>query len=147
MKSIFILALLSLSITASSFAGNYHLNESKLEAAFNESVDVSNDKFVSAFFNTSPAEASMMLSADGGMDKHTLAAIVAFAELFLGVGILIPIHRLVLGCGGKEIKVVALYCVTLGGCGLLPIVDGIFLIMDQGGTQYIDNTKFLMWTN
>lgn len=146
MKSLFLLTLLSISIVSVSFAGNYRLNDSKIEAAFEHSIDISNDQTVASFFNSSASEASVMMS-EGGMDKQTLAAIVAFAEWFLGVGILIPIHRLVLGCGGSEIKVVALYCITLGGCGLLPLIDGIMLIIDAGGTRYIDNPKYLMWIN
>jgi len=145
MKSLFLTALFTMSIIYASWADNYHLNESKLDQAFESSVDVSNDLSVTSFFESSSVESNAML-ADGGMDKHTLGAIICFAEWFLGVGILIPIHRLYLGCGDKTIKVVALYCVTLGGCGLLPIIDGIMLIMDQGGTKYIDNPKFLMWT-
>lgn len=140
------MALFSMSIVSASFAGNYHLNESKIDQAFESSVDVSNDLTISSFFNTATSAESNMMLAEGGMDKHTLGAIICFAEWFLGVGILIPIHRLYLGCGDKTIKVVALYCVTLGGCGLLPIIDGIMLIMDAGGTKFIDNPKFLMWT-
>ena len=145
MKSLFLVALFSMSIISSSWADNYHLNESKLYQAFESSVDVSNDLSVTSFFESSSVESSAML-AEGEMDKHTLGAIICFAEWFSGIGILIPIHRLYLGCGDKTTEVVALYCVTLGGCGLLPIIDGIMLLMDQGGTKYVDNPKFLMWT-
>jgi hypothetical protein len=128
-----------------SFASNYRINEEKLEAHFASSIDVSSEYGIKAFISTNLSHVESNLS-EGGMNKHTTAAIVAYVEMVLGVGILIPIHRLILGCGGSELKVVALYCVTLGGCGLLPLVDGIFLIMDLEGDQYVDNPKFLMWS-
>ena len=128
-----------------SYADNYKLNEATLESEFASSIDISSDSEIKAFATAPPNNVESNLSEEG-LSKHTIAAIVAYVELVLGVGILIPIHRLVLGCGGAELKVVALYCITLGGCGLLPLVDGIFLIMDYEGDQYVDNPKFLMWS-
>ncbi len=116
-----------------------------MQVEFASSIDVSSDAEIKAFISSSAKNFESNLS-EGGMSKHTTAANVAYVELVLAIGILIPRHLLVLGCGGAELKVVALYCVTLGGCGLLPLVDGIFLIMDSEGDQYIDNPKFLMWS-
>lgn len=94
------------------------------------------------------AGSQMSVAEDGGMDKQTIAVIVIVAQYFLTAGVLsiIPIHRIILGCDGQTVKIVALYCVTLGGCGILPIVDAIFLLIDDTKQKYIENPKFLMWT-
>jgi hypothetical protein len=78
-------------------------------------------------------------------DKQLVAGIIAIAELVLGVGILIPIHRLYLGTGDETFKVVALYCVTLAGCGFITLIDGIMLLSDSQGSKYIESPKFIMW--
>lgn len=78
-------------------------------------------------------------------DKQTLAGIVALGSWLLGVGVLIPIHRLILGTGNQAGKIIALYCVTLSGCGFILLIDGIMLLIDSGGNKYIENSKFIMW--
>ena len=64
MKSLFLTALFTMSIISASWADNYHLNESKLDQAFESSVDVSNDLSVTSFFESSSVESNAML-ADG----------------------------------------------------------------------------------
>ena len=117
---------------------DYRLDDAAVEHAFHMSEDVTLNMLAMA-------ENPFIPSADNDLDKQTIAAIVAFAGCFVGIGILIPFHRMILGCDGKEAKVVILYCVTLGGLGLLPFVDGIFLLLDDSEKQYIENPNFLMW--
>lgn len=118
--------------------GEYKLDDSKVESLFESSDDITNmaDK------------ASLMLPAQQkvkGEDVQLVAGIVALASWFTGVGFLVPIHRLILGTGNQGGKIIALYCVTLGGCGFITLIDGIMLVIDGSGSKYIDNPKFIMW--
>lgn len=117
---------------------SYKVDESALEDLFESSQDVT---FMGAAANFNfPATTQ---KADN--DKQLIAGIIAIAELVVGVGILIPIHRIILGTGNETAKVIALYCVTLGGCGIITLIDGIMLLIDSRGSRYIDNPKFIMW--
>jgi hypothetical protein len=78
-------------------------------------------------------------------NKQMIAGAIAIASVVLGVGIIFPFHRFIIGTGGKPFKIFALYCVTLGGCGVITLVDGVLLLMDSKGTKYLDNSKFIMW--
>jgi hypothetical protein len=118
--------------------GEYKLNDSKIEGLFEQSDDIT---FVGDM-------ASILLPAQQkvkGEDIQLVAGIVALASWLLAVGILVPIHRLILGTGNQAGKIIALYCVTLGGCGFITLIDGIMLVMDGSGSRYIDNPKFIMW--
>ena len=93
-------------------------------------------------------EASFMLPSKEkvkGSDKQMIAGIIALSSYVLGIGWLLPVHRLVLGTGNETAKIIVLYCVTISGCGLLLLADGIMLLIDSDGSQYIENPKFIMW--
>ena len=93
-------------------------------------------------------EANFMLPSQEkvkGSDKQMIAGIIALSSYVLGIGWLLPVHRLVLGTGNETAKIIALYCVTISGCGLLLLADGIMLLIDSDGSQYIENPKFIMW--
>lgn len=65
---------------------------------------------------------------------------------WLGVGIF-GIHRLYLG---TETGTFLAYLFTLGGCGIISLVDFIVLavgLIDEDVSRYIDNPKFIMWAN
>lgn len=142
MKTIIILALAVFGFALQSAASSkFKIDEALLELAFDQSEDMSLELL--APLNTNPFLSSA--SWDRPENIQMIAAIVAIAEWITGVGILIPIHRIVLGCGEKTVKVVALYCVTLGGCGLLPPLDALFLLLDKTDQKFVGSEKFLMW--
>jgi len=145
MKHLFIclVALLSLNVVAE--AKSYKLDEGMIEEAFEQSVDVSSDLSIvraNALNTSSTAPYGIAIEED---QKWTFALIAIGVQYFTGVGWFIPIHRLILGCDGQEIKIVALYCVTLSGCGFLTWIDAIFLLVDESRTKYNNNSKFLMF--
>ncbi len=117
---------------------NYKVDEMALEEMFESSEDIT---FAGGAANFNLP--STLQKTD--TDKQMIAGIIAIAEIITGIGILIPIHRLVLGTGNETAKIIALYCVTLGGCGLLTLIDAIMLLIDSGGNKYIENSKFIMW--
>jgi len=58
-------------------------------------------------------EASFMLPSQEkvkGSDKQMIAGIIALSSYVLGIGWLLPVHRLVLGTGNETAKIIALYC-------------------------------------
>ena len=149
-----------------SIANPYKLDESDLIAKFDQSTDIS------AFIATPELLEYSTMVAEA--KSESIAAIIAFGSLvapyvfsyiyqtaFIASGgaaivgypvlvavdcaLMFPWHRFYLGTGGQDVKVGLLYCVTLDWCGLLPLIDGIMLLIDDGST-YIDNPKYLMWT-
>lgn len=143
MKKFTLVFAIILGFAVGANASSFKLNQDKFEAAFEQSEDLTNQLFVSS--GSALAETFASSASEDSMDKQTLAAIICVVEYFTGVGILIPIHRIILGCDGQTVKVVALYCITLGGLGWLPLIDAIFLFMDDTKSKYIENGKFLMF--
>lgn len=128
----------SLFASESQNQGHYKLNDVQIEGLFETSDDIT---FVGDI-------ASLVLPSQQKLkseDPQLVAGIVALASWITGIGILVPIHRLILGTGNQAGKIIALYCVTLSGCGFILLIDGIMLLMDSQGSKYIDNPKFIMW--
>jgi len=127
------------------YATAYKLNDTKIDQLFSSSTELilneSNETNIGDSFgfllgeNLKPAEDN----------KQMIAGAIAIASVVLGVGIIFPFHRFIIGTGGKPFKIFALYCITLGGCGVITLVDGVLLLMDSKGTKYLDNSKFIMW--
>lgn len=120
-------------------ATSYRFNQDRFEILLEKSEPVFDLEKVSHSY---PIHSE---SDDDATELQRIAGIVALAEWGTGIGVLIPIHRIILGCDGSEVRVSALYCITLGGCGWLPLIDGIAILTDQTGKRYIENPKFLMW--
>lgn len=81
-------------------------------------------------------------------DKQLIAGVVALGGIvFTGgiIGALIPVHRFILGTAGNEMPIFFGYFCTYGMCGILPIVDGIALLIDAGGNKYMNNPRWIMW--
>jgi TM2 domain-containing membrane protein YozV len=126
-------------------ATNYKLNDTKIDQLFSSSTELivneSNETNIGDSFgflfggNLKPAEDN----------KQMVAGAIAIASVVLGVGVIFPFHRFIIGTGGQSFKIFALYCITLGGCGVITLVDGVLLLMDGNGTKYLDNSKFIMW--
>ena len=150
-KSITILLFVGF-LSVGAMANSYKLDESSLETTLSNAEDVTLST-IETFegFSLNYGGRVSGLSANylaGDDDKQLIAGIVALGSvLFFQIGIIFPIHRLILGAGSSMAKVWILHCVTIGSCfGVGVIVDGILLLMDANGDQYVNNEKFLMWT-
>lgn len=133
-------------VSTNAMAGSYRLNESNIEAQFADAQDVT--------FEAMNVALTLKDNYDyvrgEGNDTELVGGIVALAGLlvFAPVVTIFPLHRFIIGTGGQAAKIWALYCVTLGGCGVITLVDGILLLIDhfeEGGSAYLDNSKFIMW--
>lgn len=145
--------------------GTYRLNEEKIDRAFEHSKYVE----LSLILRDQKAfEAAVAASED---EKQMIAGIVALASfigrvaafpiayfpligtpvaLGLCISSIVPWHRLViLGTGGEgALKITALHCVTLGWCiNAHHIVDGVFLLIEEDKSRFVDNSKYVMWAN
>ena len=69
-----------------------------------------------------------------------VAFILAWAVGYLGI------HRAYLGTSTGTIVA---YILTLGGCGIVALVDWVILLLELVGdkdiSKYVDNPKFFMW--
>lgn len=137
-KLLTLLGILLIAVNLTSYAGNYKLDQSKIDAMIENAADIST---IAAYdlssFNGFDAKNAQLSEKD---------PIVAFAlATVLGP---FGIHRLYLGT--KAINVV-LYIITGGGCGVVVAVDWIVLLLvlldekDMG--PFIDNSNFIMWKN
>jgi hypothetical protein len=144
MKKILILLLISYSASYAKLVSKtnavetkseYKIDNNEVDALFNCAEDIS---LTENSFNYS-------ITKTNEEDKQLIAGIVAIGSLILGPGFLIPIHRIVLGTGGETAKIIALYCITLSGCGFITLVDGILLLSNASGTEYVENPSFIMW--
>ncbi|MDC1221070.1 hypothetical protein N8Z47_00215 [Salibacteraceae bacterium] len=126
-------------------ASKYQLNEASLEEAFSQSFDLTPQiGLIDA--KSIAIELGMSQAIEEG-SKQTVAAIVGIVSLFAGIGVFIPIHRFILGTGGKGVIIFFVYC-GLGLVGfspLLTMVDCIFLLIDDTKNAYIGSGEILMW--
>lgn len=131
MKKLFAVIAAILAMAAVANAAEYSLDEASIDALFTEAV------------LEAPAATMTPINVAIGGDS-TVTNVVALVVDYVGLGF-IGIHRLILGTNPLNCL---WYFLTVGGIfGVLPLVDGIMLIVDliQGGANYIDNPKFIMW--
>ncbi len=134
MKKLFTLLLLCIFlIPVGANAESYRIDQSKIDASFAAATEMS---ILSVFDMSGMQSPGQVLD-----DKDPVMAFI-LATVLGGFGI----HRLYLG---TEPIVIILYIVTVGGCGIIALVDWIMLLMvlldekDMG--PYIDNPSFIMW--
>lgn len=137
MKKIFTLVgILLLLVSLNSYAGDYKLDQSKIDAMIENAQDISS---VSAFDMDS---FNGMKSQNAQLDDKDPIIAFALNTVLGGFGV----HRLYLGT--KPINAV-LYIITGGGCGVVVTVDWILLLMvlldERELTPFIDNPNFIMW--
>lgn len=145
MKKILVLLIsISCFVSVNASNNNYHLNEEQIEIAFAQSEDIS---MAVSLFSSSNSLANTSIPLPAEENTQLIAGIIALAQFFLGIGWLVPVHRFILGTNGQVAKIWGLYCITISGCGVLLIVDGILLILDESKSKYINNSKFIMWGN
>mgnify|MGYP006873075454 FL=1 len=133
MKKIIAIAAAMLAFAAVASANNYVANDAAIDAIVAEAT-------VESAASMAVAGPGQQLIADG-----STCELVAFLLEFTGIGAGIGLHRLVLGT--KPINMLW-YFLTFGGIfGIVPIVDGVLLLIDliQGQTSWLNNPAFIMW--
>lgn len=136
MKKLFTLfLLLSLIIPLSASAGDYKVDQNKIDACFESASEMS----MASVFQLSALPGSNQV-----LNEKDPVVAFALATVFGYLGI----HRLYLG---TEPIVFILYIITAGGCGVVALVDWIILLMvlldERDLAPYIDNPSFIMWKN
>ena len=130
MKKLLAAFVAILAFAAVASATNYSVDEASIDALFTEAVVEAN------------AEALNFSGPIGG--DSTVTNVVALVVDWIGLGFF-GIHRLILGT--QPINLLW-YTLTVGGIfGVVPLVDGILLILDliQGSASWLDNPAFIMW--
>jgi len=140
MKKLLTLAgILFLISSMTVFAGNYKLDQSKIDAIMSDAQDVT---AVSAFdmdlLNGIPSDNAVLA------EKDPIIALLLTATVGVGVA---GIHRLYLG---TDTMTFIVYLLTGGGCGIIQTIDAIMLLMvviddEKSLTPYLNNPKILMW--
>ena len=131
MKKFFAVIVALFAVVAVANAANYSVDEASIDALFTEAV--------------MEAPAAPVAPATPALQSDpAIVNVVALVIDWIGLGG-IGIHRLILGT--KPINCLW-YFLTIGGIfGIIPLVDGIMLIVDliQGSASYFDNPAFIMW--
>ena len=131
MKKFFSIIFALFAVVAVANAANYSVDEASIDALFTEAV--------------MEAPAAPVAPATPALQSDpAIVNLVALVLDWIGLGG-IGIHRLILGT--KPINCLW-YFLTIGGIfGIIPLVDGIMLIVDliQGSASYFDNPAFIMW--
>lgn len=145
--SVLLMSILGLGVMAESYEINDEIIDFQIEAA--EDITVSTIKLLNGEIQHVGNAFGSIALPDDGMNKELLGGIVGIAALvlFSPAATIFPVHRFIIGVGGKGAKIWALYCFTLGGCGVISLVDSIVLILDgsKNGSKYLDNSKFIIW--
>lgn len=118
----------------------YQLNDNDVEALFTHAEDITSD-YKDADLNGFNAT----FKTKDNSEKQLIAGLIALGSWVTGIGFIVPIHRFVLGTDNHDFKIFALYCITLSGCGVILLVDGVLLLVNSDNDQYIENGKFIMW--
>ena len=145
MKKLILLSALVVFISLAKAADAYRIDDQSIDQLFAQALDLSVTSTALLPTLSNPKIASDMFAEDD--NKEVLAGAVAIASVLFGVGLLIPVHRFILGTGGHNFKIFALYCVTLDCGGFLTLVDGIILLTDDSKKKYINNPKWFMWAS
>ena len=137
MKKIFTLVgVLLICFSLNSFAGNYKLDQNKIDAMIENSMDITS---ISAFDLNS---LDGMKGQNAELDEKDPIIAFALATVLGGFGV----HRLYLGTNPIN---ALLYLITGGGCGVVVAVDWILLLMvlleERELAPFIENPNFIMW--
>lgn len=146
-KTIILSSMLFVSVCAKSFASTseYTIDDAIVETTLNSGVQVASIlpsmEGVTASKNVLFALENSLPTTTVSSKDPTVAFILAFFVGFLGI------HRFYMGTA--TLTGVG-YILTLGGCGIVALVDWVVLLIaliDKGGiSKYEDNPKFFMWS-
>ncbi|MGD1845593.1 MAG: TM2 domain-containing protein [Salibacteraceae bacterium] len=141
MKAI-LTCLMACCLVGSTFAiGNYQIDDAALEAQFEAATEKSMMTVDDSWDMAGATSGVQKVSHVRGERDPMVAAIIAYVQYAFALWWL-PIHRIYLGTSGGTI---AAYILTCGGFGVLPLIDGLVLLIDDDPYRFIDNSKFLMW--
>ncbi len=140
MKRILLLfSAISILIVTANSASNYKLNNTEIDALFDEATELQISNF--SLSNIQGINSGDIITISN--EKEPLIAWLCTYTASFGI---CGVHRLYLG---TEIITFVGYLITAGGCGIVQTVDWIVLLIeliDQNKfDQYIDNPKFFMW--
>ena len=138
-KILTLLGIGLLCLTVNTFAGNYTLDQSKIDAMIENATDMTS---VSTL-EMSGIQALPMRNSQLD-EKDPIIAFLLTATAGVGVA---GIHRLYLG---TDTMTFIVYLLTLGGCGIIQTVDSIMLLLvliddEKSLSPYLDNPAILMW--
>ena len=145
MKNLFLIFLVALLSTATlSASSKYMVDEAAIEQVIENSTEVSDVTVFEAANSSSQIDrtttsATQQLRA--GNDNAIAAFLLCWFVGYLGI------HRFYMG---TEALTGVAYILTGGGCGIVVMVDWIMLLIgliDDDISDYVDNSKFFMWTN
>lgn len=136
-RTLTLVGILLLLVSMNTYAGDYKLDQSKINAMFENATDITS---ISAFDLNS---FNGLESHNAVLDEKDPVIALVLATVLGGFGV----HRLYLGT--KPVNAL-LYIITGGGCGVVVAVDWIMLLMvliddEKGLGPYIDNDSFIMW--
>lgn len=137
-KLLVLLFVVTFAAVSNLSAANYKLDNAKVDAMFETAQDANMSVLAQTLNLDKGLTANAEFSASG--EKNAVVAIVL--DVFLGG---LGIHRFYLG---TEVLTGIGYILTCGGIfGIVPLIDLIVLIIDNEDiSQYVDNSKFFMWS-
>ena len=128
------------SVCQSSYASAYELDEGVIETLFEEAVEITAEEALMRYESDVALMMDQHLNRNKVMDQLDNDKQVGAVVLCWFVGGL-GIHRVFLGGRGS---LIAIYCITFGGCGVVWLVDFIILIVD-GTERFENNNRFIAW--
>ncbi len=136
MKKLFVTLVVFLAgiLATQAEASQYRLNQTAVDNMFAQAEQVD--------FLAMNSVGALSANAGGSYLKEKNPAVAFALAWFLGP---LGIHRAYLG---TRTGVIIGYILTLGGCGIVALIDWIVLLIgliDDDISQYIDNPKFFMW--
>ncbi len=137
----FITALCSFVLADNANSSPYKIDENSIDAQFEQAEDVTSDAGQLFITNEQTGTATHPKIES----KQQTAAIVAIVMVVVGVGVLVPVHRFILGTGDAGAKIFFAYFCTASGCGVGLVLDAIFLLMNMDDHNYEDSEKIIMW--
>jgi len=138
-KTLTLVGILLISLSLNSFAGNYKLDQSKINTMMTNAQEV---------IAPSTFEMGSLCSIPGTdaqlAEKDPIIAFLLTATAGVGIA---GIHRLYLG---TDTMTFVVYLLTLGGCGIIQTVDAIMLLLvliddEKSIDPYLNNPEILMW--
>lgn len=141
MKRLFLLFAAIFAFSTFTFAGNYEINDSEIDALFSSATEVSAQE-INAFGAVALMHANASSANSSYLNAANPWAAFAICTVVGGFGI----HRHYMGTKGS---MWAIYTFTCGGIfGVVPFVDWIVLLIgavDGNIRPYTNNKNFFMW--
>ena len=138
MKKVLITLVAMLGIAVAAHATSYKVDDGAIDALIENAAEVNVANLMDA--TMPPASPASIVTKGNG--KEVKPAVALILNAFVGV---FGVHRHYMGTSNW---MWLLYTLTGGGLGIVVTIDFVMLIIgvaEDDISQYIDNTKFLMW--